>query len=149
MLEHPDQLAAVTADHGKIPRMFEESLRLEDPVQWNPRLATRDVEIGGVSVPKGAYVVIVFGSGNRDERVFEDPERFDVSRANATEHLSFGYGNHFCLGAPLARLEGRIAFERLLSRLTNIRLADDNDLTHITSAIFRGLNRLVLEFDRA
>jgi cytochrome P450 len=89
------------------------------------------------------------GAANRDETKFECPANFDITRPNAHEHLSFGHGPHMCLGMPLARMEVRIALERLLARLENIRLAPGNDLTHIPSPSFRGLNRLDIEFDNA
>jgi cytochrome P450 len=147
LLENPDQLDAVRSDRTLIPRMFEEALRVESPSQWNPRIATADTELGGVRIPKGAYVMIFWASGNRDEDVFDDGMEFDVRRENVAKHLSFGNGPHFCVGAPLARLEARVAFEELLVRLPGLRLASDADATHVASPAFRGLRRLDLEFD--
>ena len=147
LLENPDQLEAVCADSALIPRMFEEALRVESPSQWNPRIAVADTELGGVKIPEGAYVMIFWASGNRDEEVFEDATAFDVRRQNVAKHLSFGDGSHFCVGAPLARLEARVAFEELLARLPGLRLAQDADAAHVASPAFRGLRRLDLAFD--
>jgi cytochrome P450 len=91
-------------------------LRYDSPVQFNARTATRDVEMNGQRVPKGARVIVLFGSANRDERQFEDPDRLDVTR-KIRRHLGFGEGIHHCIGAPLARLESRVALETLLTRI--------------------------------
>jgi cytochrome P450 len=93
-------------------------------------------------------VAVMYGSGNRDEAQFPDADRFDIRRANAKTHLAFGQGIHFCIGAALARLEARVAFEVLLTRLRNIRFAAGNDFAHTPSFILRGLKALYLEFDR-
>jgi cytochrome P450 len=107
-----------------------------------------DVEIGGVRVPAKSRLVLMYASGNRDETQFPGAEQFDVGRANAKDHLAFGLGIHYCLGAPLARLEGKIAFETLLNRLPNIRLAPGkNNFAHTPSFILRGLRALHVEFD--
>jgi cytochrome P450 len=90
--------------------------------------------------------VVVLASGNRDERQFPEPTRFAPDRQNVKRHVAFGYGAHFCLGAPLGRLEGRIAFERLLSRLDEIRIGPENDFKYLESPLFRGLKELHLEF---
>jgi cytochrome P450 len=127
--------------------MVEEALRVESPVQWQPRRCVRDTEVAGVTIPAGATVLVLFASANRDDRVFACPERLDLERANVKSHVAFGYGPHFCLGAPLARLEGRIAFETLFRRLGDIRLADDNDFAPIDSVVFRGPRELHLTFD--
>lgn len=150
LLQHPEQMAAVHADHSLITNLVEEALRIEAPVQGLFRIAKVDTELGGVKVPAGARLAVMYGSGNRDESKFSQADRFDVCRANAKDHLAFGHGIHFCLGAPLARLEGKIAFETLFPRLQTIRLAEDkNDFTHMPSFILRGLKALHLEFDPA
>jgi cytochrome P450 len=92
---------------------------------------------------------VMYASGNRDDAQFPEADRFDLRRANARTHLAFGQGVHFCIGAALARLEARIAFETLLARLKNLRLAAGNDFTHTPSFILRGLKALQLEFDPA
>lgn len=149
LLRHPEQLAAVRDNPGLIPNLVEEALRLESPVQGLFRVAKQDTELGGTAIPAGARLIVMYGSANRDDGEFADAERFDVRRQNAREHLAFGQGIHFCLGAALARLEGIIAIETLLSRLKDIRLAEGkNDFTHTPNVILRGLKALHLEFER-
>ncbi len=150
LLQHPEQMQALQADHALIPNCIEEALRIESPVQGLFRTAKVDTELSGVKIPAGARLVAMYGSGNRDNEQFPQGDQFDIRRANAKEHLAFGEGVHYCLGAPLARLEAKLAFETLFTRLQNIRLAaDKNDLTHTPSFILRGLKALHLEFDPA
>ena len=150
LLENPSQMALVREDSGRIAPMLEESLRVESPVQWLQRVTTQDTELAGVEIPAGSIVLVVYAAANRDEGRFPDAEAFDVRRPNLVkDHLGFGRGIHRCVGAPLARLEGRIAFEILLDRLKDIRLADGNDLAHTDSSQQRGLRALHLEFARA
>jgi cytochrome P450 len=131
-----------------IERTLEEVLRLEAPVQWNPRRVVADTELRGTHLPKGALVIMAYAAGNRDPRKFDCPGAFVADRGNVKEHLAFGYGPHYCLGAPLARLEGTVAIERLLFRLGRLRLAPDrNDFRHVQSTTMRGLRRLFLRFD--
>jgi cytochrome P450 len=146
LLKHPAQMAALRADPGLIPPFIEESLRLESPIKAFFRVAKTDTELGGVKIPAGSRLAVLFASANRDETRFVEPEQFDLYRENASDHLAFGLGIHYCLGAPLARTEARIAFEVLLGRLKDIRLGADNDFTHTQSFIFRGLQALNLEF---
>ncbi len=120
LLDHPAELARVAANPALVPDLIEEAVRFESPVQLVFRTATADSEIAGVRIPKGATVVPLIASANRDERRFPDGERFDVSR-RAQGHLGFGFGKHFCLGASLARLEARIALEALVPRLLTLR----------------------------
>jgi len=150
LVENPDQLAAVTADPALIPRALEESLRLEAPDQFMPRYVSRDTELGGVEIPAGSLVLLLYASANRDEANFAEAGAFDVRRENAKQHLAFGKGIHFCLGAPLARMMGRCAFESLLSRLANIRLAPDaGEIEPLESIFNRAPRALPLVFDRA
>lgn len=129
LLENPDQMARVREDRSLCRGLVDEALRLESPVQWLQRVVTEDTEVGGVRLPKGAVCLMLWASGNRDDAKFEEPERFWIERPNALrDHLAFGYGIHKCLGARLARLEGQIAFEQLLSRLTNVEL--DGEVPH-------------------
>ena len=139
----------IARDHSKIRTMLEEALRLESPLQWIPRVARSDVEVGGVSIPAGSYLIVMLQSANRDEAKWgESACVFDPQRQNAIDHLALGKGPHFCIGAPLGRLEAQIAFTRLFTRLTNIRLAP-GEPTHQESPTFRGLTSLKLEFDKA
>ncbi|WP_433929390.1 cytochrome P450 [Sorangium cellulosum] len=125
LLTHPEQLARFKADPGLARGVVEETLRYWGPVDYlgSTRTATEDLEIAGVSIPKGAQVMIGLGSANRDPAHFEDPDRYDISRADAHRHIAFGKGIHLCLGAPLARIEGQIAFETLFRRFPDLRLA--------------------------
>jgi cytochrome P450 len=149
LCEHPDQLALVLADRARVRNLIEESLRIESPVQWLSRYVKEDVEIRGTAIPAGSTVVVIWASGNRDEGRFADGDAFRVDRPDVVKHhLAFGRGNHLCLGAPLARLEGRIAFEQLLSRLPGLRLAPGrNDFTHIDNILFRAPKRVYVEFE--
>jgi cytochrome P450 len=112
---HPDQRASLVDDPGLIPNAVEEILRYEAPSPVNARWVARDCELHGRTVPAGSKLVLLNGAGNRDERHFADPDRFDVHRP-IDRHLSFGYGAHFCIGAALARLEGQVALREVLRR---------------------------------
>ena len=147
LLLHPDQLEKVRADRSLIPNLVEEVLRYEAPVQAMFRMTTRDTEIRGVAIPSGSRIAVIYGSGNRDAEQFPNPDRFDVTRENARTHLSFGNGEHFCIGAGLARAEIAVAVDTLLSRLGSPRLSAENDFAHHPSFILRGLVALHLEFD--
>jgi cytochrome P450 len=147
LLKHPDQLAEVRADHSLIPGMLEEALRLEAPVQWNPRIIERTgVRLRGVELPVGSRVLLGWGPGSRDpERFGPDADRFDIHR-DAGQHLAFGHGVHFCIGAAVARSEARIAFEQLFTRLGEIELAVPADELRYVGAFVRRLERLPLRF---
>jgi cytochrome P450 len=144
LLDHPEQLERMQRDPSLVPNAIEEALRYDPPVQFLLRRAARDVEIAGAVIPENALVMVSFASANRDERKFADPDRFDVTR-DAQGHLAFGHGIHFCLGAPLARLEARIALEEILARLPNLRRLDDT-LELVDSPFLRGPRRLPLTF---
>jgi cytochrome P450 len=154
----------VRNDHALLRPLFEESMRLETPVQWLPRLTATDAVVGNVDIPAGSTLWLLWGAGNRDADKWPDPENFDLDRPNlARDQLGFGRGPHLCSGAPLARLEMKIAFERLLTRLENLRVLEDkSDLTNIqklppsrAEGVFdgtgtnRGPTTLVVAFDRA
>jgi cytochrome P450 len=124
LLRHPEQLADLRADRSLLPGAIEEILRYENPLHYFRRTATRDVELRGTEIAAGDKVAMYYTSANRDEDVFRDPQRFDIRR-DPNPHLSFGIGGHFCLGAHLARLEGRVFFDELLDRFGAIELAGD------------------------
>ena len=150
LVENPEQMAKVRADHSLIPNLVEEALRMEAPVQMLPRFTKDDVEVGGVVIPKGSVVMAMYGCANRDGGKYPNPDMFDIERDNARTQLAFGQGPHFCVGAALARSEARIAFELLLSRLNNIALANVDTPTHRElSMTLRGLTNLQLTFTPA
>jgi cytochrome P450 len=122
LIDHPETLAQVEADRLLVPNLVEESLRVISPAQWTMRTVLRDNEIGGCPVSGGERARMGWGSANRDATHFPDPDRFDIHR-DASAHMAFGHGIHFCIGHQLARAEGRIGVEVLLDRLRDIRLA--------------------------
>ncbi len=121
LLEHPDQLARLRADPALLPTAIEELMRFDSPLQLFERTATADVQIGGVTVPAGQKIAALLGSANRDPAVFEVPDALDVGRS-PNPHISFGAGVHFCIGAPLARVELQASFGALLSRASRLEL---------------------------
>lgn len=140
LINHPEQLEKLRDDPSLMPTAVEEFLRWASPVWHFRRTATRDVEMHGKKISEGDKVVMWFASGNRDERVFEDPYTFDVTRKN-NDHITFGKGSpHFCLGNALARLEIRIMFEELLPRLADIRLA--GEVRRVRSNFVNGIKEL-------
>src|SRR5438309_4728056 len=122
LLRHPDQLERLKQDIALIPAAVEELLRYESPSQHTARLAPDDVVLGGKTIRKRQAVIAVMGAGNRDPDRFADPDRLDFRRTD-NRHLAFGWGAHFCFGAPLARLEGQVAFQKLLTRFGGVLLA--------------------------
>lgn len=124
LLQHPEQLDALRADPSLIPSAVEEILRWANPLHYFRRTATESVELGGRSIAAGEKVAMMYTSANRDDDVFADPHRFDITR-DPNPHLSFGTGEHFCLGVHLARLEGRVFFEELLGTFSTIELAGE------------------------
>ncbi|MGX5656730.1 cytochrome P450 [Geodermatophilus nigrescens] len=122
LLQHRDQLARLRADPALLPTAIEELMRFDSPLQLFERTATEDVEVGGVTVPAGAKVAALLGAANRDPAVFPDPDTLDVGRTD-NPHISFGAGVHFCIGAPLARVELQASFGALLSRTSDLQLA--------------------------
>ncbi len=124
LAEHPDQRAALAADPALIPAAVEECLRWVTPIQQFARTVTRDTEVGGVPVSADDYLVMLYASGNRDEAAFgPTADRFDAMRPIEAPNLAFGFGEHLCLGAALARLEARIVFEELLARYPGYEIA--------------------------
>lgn len=148
LCRHPEAMAELRADRGLIPNFIEEVLRCDGPVQCTWRRTLTDVEIGGIPIPGQAMVSPMWGAANRDPDVFPDPDRFDVHRPNAKKHLTFAHGPHFCAGAQLARAEGRIAFDTLLSRLGDIRLADPDGLRRRDDFSTNGWERVDVTFTR-
>jgi pimeloyl-[acyl-carrier protein] synthase len=144
LLRHPDQLARVQGDAALIPNAIEELLRYDSPVQRTARIANTDVDLAGHRVGKGTMVVTALGAANRDPAQFAEPDRLDVTRRDV-RHISFGYGIHFCLGAPLARVEGQIALGTLLRRAPRIALAEPAPEWR-ESSVLRGLKRLRVTF---
>jgi cytochrome P450 len=148
LLEHPDELELLRREPERVPGAIEEILRLESPAQGLFRQTTRDVELGGVLLPEGARLMVHFGAANRDESAFEDPDRFDIEREDVGKrHVAFGKGIHVCIGAPLARLELRVALPLLLDRLAGLRRADDGPLAFDPIFFARGLASLRLRWD--
>jgi cytochrome P450 len=126
----------------KIPGAVEEILRYDSPVICWQRFTAKDGTIGGISIPKGQRILLLVGSANRDESHFTDAEEFQTEREDAHEHLSFGKGRHFCLGASLARLEAKIAFEELTQHFPNLRLAESFQASFVPNVAFRILQSL-------
>jgi cytochrome P450 len=144
LLLHPDQLARVQGDPTLIPNAIEELLRYDSPVQRTARIAHTDIDLAGHQVAKGTMVVTALGAANRDPAQFAEPDRLDVTRRDI-RHISFGYGIHFCLGAPLARVEGQIALGTLLRLAPGLTLAEPSPEWR-ESSVLRGLKRLRVTF---
>ncbi|HEY0507344.1 MAG TPA: cytochrome P450 [Blastococcus sp.] len=124
LLRHPDQLKRLRADPGDLPTAIEELMRFDSPLQLFERTATEDVEIGGITVARGQKIAALLGSANRDPAVFDEPDRLDVGRSE-NPHISFGAGVHFCIGAPLARVELQATFGALLDRTSSLELGGE------------------------
>ncbi|HEY3991397.1 MAG TPA: cytochrome P450 [Ktedonobacteraceae bacterium] len=144
LLQHPDQMAQLQADPGKIPAAVEELLRYVSPVHTLARQACQDVTIRGVDIPAGSSLYLFVGSANRDAEKYPDPERLDINRQPART-LGFGYGIHYCLGAALARMESQVAFETMLRRLPDMHIVDGPPV-YRPNYFLRGLLALPVEF---
>jgi len=144
LLRNPDQLELLRTEEGIEKRAVEELLRYDAPVQYSGRVAKEDFELGGKTVRAGDGVRMIIAAANRDPEVFGDPDRLDLSR-DPCPHLAFGAGVHFCLGAPLARLEGQIALAAAVRRFPRMRLAT-NDLRWRPAPVLRGLEALPVRF---
>jgi cytochrome P450 len=148
LLRHPEQLDRLRADLSLVPQAVEELLRFDGPV--NPgltRFALEDLEIGGVRIPRGEMVLLAIAAADRDPRRYPDPDRLDVGAVDPG-HLAFGHGMHYCLGAPLARLEGQIAFTAMLTRLPGLALAArEDELRWTGGGVLRSLRELPVTFD--
>ena len=140
LADNPDQRKELVEDRSLVPNAIEELLRYESPSPVQARYVTKDVELHGEVVPEGSVMVLLTASGNRDERKFPDADRFDIRR-KIDHHLAFGYGIHFCMGAALARLEGRIALDEVLQRFPTWDVDWDNAVQARTSTV-RGWEKL-------
>jgi cytochrome P450 len=150
LIEHPEQWDRLTSDpEHYLPALVEEVLRLEAPVQRLVRTAAVDVELHGVTIPAGSTVLIGYASANRDQRVFEAPARFDLDRPDAKKHMTFGFGTHFCLGAPLARRELLFGFQAVVERIDEMWFLDDTDLSIAPNYFLRALRELRIGFRAA
>ena len=139
--QHRDQWDLLVDDPSRIPLAVEEFLRYVTPILNMRRTATREVELHGQTIREGDQVLLMYGAANRDETVFDNPDRFDVTR-DPNHHVSFGFGTHFCLGASLARLEIRVMYEELVRRLPSIRVREGHELQWVPGAFVRGIEHL-------
>jgi cytochrome P450 len=145
LVTHPDQLADVRADASLIPGAVEEILRWANPLHYFRRTASEDTELSGTKIEAGQKVAMLYTSANRDDDVFNDPQAFDIRR-DPNPHLSFGIAEHFCLGAHLARLEGRVFFEELLATFPTIELTGEP--VRVRSNLNNGFKRLPVRLGR-
>lgn len=136
--EHPDQWDVLRSDPSLVPHAINEVLRMESPIQVFCRYATQDHDLDGSVVPAGSRVMLLYGSANRDERKYPDPDRFDVTR-RPTDHMAFGFGEHLCVGMPLARLEMQVLLEALVSRVGGFEIVDKQ---RVLGNVLRGLSHL-------
>jgi cytochrome P450 len=153
MAERPDLQESLRDNRALIPSFLEEALRTESPVKSHFRLASTTTSIGGVEVPAGTILMMLPGASNRDPQKFENPHEFHHDRRNVREHVAFGRGPHSCPGAPLARSEARISFNRFLDRVSDIRIdesvhgsSDERNYTYDPTFIMRGLSTLNVTF---
>jgi cytochrome P450 len=149
LLDHPEQWELLRAEPNRAADVVEEVLRYDPPVQNTSRHTHEAVTIAGVDLPAGSWVLLLLAAGNRDPSVFPDPSTFDITRTRAAEHLAFSSGIHYCLGAPLARLEAQIAFRELAARLPDLHRPEPTGRTDDTpswraSRVIRGYARLPL-----
>jgi len=142
---HPDQLALLRARPELLGSAIEEVLRYDPPTQVVVRVATRNLRLGRAALAEGDTLLLMLGAANRDPAQFEDPDRFDVAREGAHRHLAFGLGVHFCLGAPLARVEGEAAFAALIARFPDLRLAPGATLPRANDWMMRSVREIPLD----
>jgi cytochrome P450 len=144
LIRHPDQWQKLRADPALVPGAVEELLRYDPPFQYMQRVAKEDFEIAGTKIAQGEWVWLLLGAANRDPAMFPDPDRLDVTRTHSHQ-IAFGQGIHYCPGAPLGRLEGQIAFDALVRRFAEFRLATDR-LEWLPKVPNRGLKALPVTF---
>lgn len=147
VLSTPGLVEALRERPALIANAIEEALRHDAPVQCLVRRARRDARVGDAEIPAGSAILVLYGAANRDPRRFTEADRFDAARPDAGAHLSLGHGIHFCLGAPLARLEARVALETLLARLPNLRHAGPDPVTWIPHPLWRRMGSLRVAWD--
>jgi cytochrome P450 len=142
----PDEWRRIASEPDRAGRVVEECLRLSSPNQGLFRIVTTDTELGGVPIPAGSTLWVLYGSANRDEAMFgDDAESFRADRERVQQHVAFGKGIHYCVGAPLARLEATIALQVLTRRFARVRPVDPDALRYGPSWILRGLSSLPVE----
>src|SRR6185312_5535994 len=154
--DRPDVQQKLREDRSLIPAFIEESLRMESSVKTNFRLARKPATIGGVDIPAGTIVGVIVGAVNRDPRRFDNSHEFNVDRPNVREHIAFGRGIHTCAGAPLARVEGRVSVERILHRISDIKVNESRHgpagarrYSYEPTYMLRGLSELHITFTAA
>ncbi len=153
--DRPDIQAKLRSEPHRIPEFIEEVLRTDPPVKTMSRLAIKDAQVGGVSIPAGSIVTVCSGGVNRDPRRFADPDAFDYDRAGVRDHVAFSRGSHGCIGAPLARMEVRVALERFLERTSDIRISEKHHgpaearrYDYEPTYMLHGLRSLYVEWDK-
>jgi cytochrome P450 len=156
LAERPDLQKLLRDDRERIPNFIEETLRIESPLRTQFRMTRVPANLGGIDIPAGATVMLAPGACNRDPRTFDNPHEFDLERANVRQHVGFGHGIHTCVGAPLARAEGRVTLNRLLDRTTDITISEKEHgpdgarrYEYLPTFFLRGLQRLHLDFSPA
>lgn len=147
LIEHPDQWDRLKSDPDRyVPALVEEVLRLESPVQRLSRTTAVDVEMHGVTIPAGSTVMVTYAAANRDDRVFDGPARFDLDRTDGKKHMTFGFGTHYCMGAPLARRELLHGFRAVVDRIDEMWFLPDTSLTIAPNYFLRALRELRIGF---
>ena len=149
LLKEPERWRAIVAEPGLIPGAIEECFRVSPSLTTGRRLCIEDTVVGGVPILAGSKVLLGLAAGQRDEAMFAEPESFDPQRKNAKRHFAFGYASHFCLGAPLARLQERIALEELARRLPHMQLVADQTFSYVPTASSHTPLSLLVEWDPA
>lgn len=156
LAERPDLQQQLRADRSLVGNFMEEALRIESPTKVDFRLARRSTTLGGVDIPAGTVVMLCIGAANRDPRKFDDPGEFRIDRRNAREHIAFGRGIHTCAGAPLARVEGQVTLNRMLDRMSDIRIDESEHgadsarhFDYEPTFLLRGLRELHITFAAA